>query len=398
MGKPSVDIAFENGNIGTVATSPDGICVIVSSAVANGGFLLDKHFIVYSLKEAETLGIIPSIAGNYELHKTIKEFYAEAGDGTELWIYGVAKTKTLDELITASEIVLTASNRRIRFVTVKYAPSVAEVVVTAGIRTGFPATLAAAQVIADKFTTEKTQPVVFIIEAYNYTGIVADLVGFSASANNRVAVLIGDTETRTGATASKGAAVGVLAGRIASNQVHVNVGRVKDGALKPDSFYILDKPVEQVNIDAIYDKGFITLTTHTGKSGYFFVDDMLACGVDDDYHFLTRRRVIDKAYVLANQALTDFILDTVPITNEGKIQAPYAKALEAEIIRVIAKEMTSKGELSADTTVANDTGVQCIIDTTNNIAQDSKIKGKIKVRPHGYGRFLEFTIGFNTGL
>jgi hypothetical protein len=397
MGKPGINLAFENGNIGTVATSPDGVCVIVSSAVANGGFALNTPYTVYSLDEAEALGIIPTIAGNYELHKTIKEFYAEAENGTELWIYGVAKTRTLDQLIEDSKVVLTASNRRIRFVATKYAPSADDSIVADGLRTGFPATIAAAQAIAEEFTTDKTQPIVFLIEAYNFTGVAADLLGFADKTDNRVAVLIGDTETRTGATASKGAAVGVLAGRIARNQVHVNVGRVKDGALKPLTFYVVDTPVEQVNVDAIYDKGFITLTTHTGKSGYYFVDDMLACGVQDDYHFLTRRRVIDKAYVLANQTLTNFILDTVPLTNEGKIQAAYAKALEAEVERVIAQEMTAKGELSADVTVANDTGVGCVIDVTNNIAQDSTIKGRIRVRPHGYGRFLEFTIGFNTG-
>ena len=393
--RPGVAIAFENGNLGVVATSPDGICAIVSSAVANGSFALETPYTVYSLKEAETLGIIPTVAGNYELHKTIKEFYAEAGTGTELWIYGVAKTQTLDQLVADSEAVLLASNRRIRFVTLKYAPSVADTDVTAGLRTGFPATLAAAQAIAEEYTTEKTQPVVYIIEAYNYTGVAADLVGFSATTYNRVVVLIGDTETRTGATASKGAAVGVLAGRIAKNQVHVNVGRVKDGALKPLSFYVLDTPVEQVNIDALYDKGFITPCTHVGKSGYYFVDDHLACTVEDDYHFLTRRRVIDKAYVLANATLSNFILDTVPLTGEGKMQDSYAKSLESEVERVIVQEMTAKGELSADVTIANDTGVEVLIDTTNVIATDSQIKGKIRVRPHGYGRFIEFSIGFN---
>lgn len=393
--RPGVSIGFENGNLGVVATSPDGVCAIVASAVANGSFDLETPYTVYSLDEAETLGIIPTVAANYELHKTIKEFYAEAGTGTELWIYGVAKTQTLDQLVADSEAVLLASNRRIRFVTLKYAPSVADTDTTAGLRTGFPATLAAAQAIAEQYTTEKTQPVVYIIEAYNYTGVAADLVGFSATTYNRVAVLIGDTETRTGATASKGAAVGVLAGRIAKNQVHVNVGRVKDGALKPLNFYVLDTPVEQVNIDALYDKGFITPCTHVGKSGYYFVDDHLACTVEDDYHFLTRRRVIDKAYVLANSTLTNFILDTVPLTGEGKMQDSYAKSLESEVERVIVQEMTAKGELSADVTIANDTGVEVLIDTTNVIATDSQIKGKIRVRPHGYGRFIEFSIGFN---
>lgn len=396
MGKPSVNVSFENGNIGTVATSPDGVCGIVASAVSNGSFFLNEPVTVYSLAEAEELGIIPTVSGNYELHKTIKEFYAEAGNGTELWIYGVAKTRTLDQLIDDSKALLTASNRRIRFVIPKYSPATDETDVSNGLRTGFTATLAAAQAIAEEYTIDKTQPVVFIVEAYNYTGVVSDLVGFSTSTFNRVAVLIGDTDTRTGTTASKGAAVGVLAGRIAKNQVHVNVGRVKDGALKPLQFYIVDTPAEQVNVDALYDKGFITLTTHTGKSGFYFIDDHLACTVEDDYHFLTRRRVIDKAFVLANQALTNFILDNIPVNNDGTIQANYAKALEAEVERVIVQEMTAKGELSADVTVANSTGVECVIDTTNNVVQDSTINGRIRVTPHGYGRFLEFTIGFKT--
>lgn len=394
MGKPSVNIVFENGNLGVVATNPDGICAIVSSATANAGFTLNTPYTVFSLKEAEALGILPTVA-NYELHKTIKEFYAEAGAGTELWIYGVAKTRTLDQLVDDCQVVLTAANRRIRFVICKYAPSVTDNAVTAGLRSGFPATLATAQTIAEDFTVNKIAPVVFIIEGYNYTGVAQDLVGFAETTFNRVAVMIGDTEKRTGATASKGAAVGVLAGRLASKQVHVNAGRVKDGALKPLQFYVLDSPVEQVNIDNLYNKGFITATTHVGKSGYYIVDDHLACTVEDDYHFLTRRRVIDKAFVLANATLTNFILDTVPLGVDGKISPIYAKVLETEIERVIAQEMTAKGELSGDTTVKGDTGVIALINLEERIAVTSKIKGKIKVKPHGYARYIEFDLGFN---
>ena len=86
MGKPNVNVSFENGNIGTVATSPDGVCGIVSSAVANGSFVLHTPVTVYSLAEAEALGIIPTVARNYELPKTRNEFYAVAGSGPELWL------------------------------------------------------------------------------------------------------------------------------------------------------------------------------------------------------------------------------------------------------------------------------------------------------------------------
>jgi hypothetical protein len=391
---PGAKVEFENDNLGVVAINPDGICGIVASATANGSFTLNKHFVVYSLKEAEALGVLAAVA-NYELHKTIAEFYQEAGTGTELWIYGVAKTRTLDQLVDDSRALLTASNRRVRFVICKYAPSAADNTIAAGLRTGFPATLAAAQTIAEEFTTTAIHPVSYIIEGYNFTGVAQDLVGFEPSTNNRVMVMIGDTEKRTGVTASKGAAVGVLAGRLAKNQVHVNIGRVKSGGLKPLEFYIVDTLVEQYNITALHDKGFVTLRTHVGKSGYFFSDDPMACTVEDDYHFMTRRRVIDKAFILANSTLTNYVLDDFNLINGGKLSPIDARTIEAEIERVIAQEMSAKGELSVDVTKANDTGVKALVDTTNNVASTGIIKGKISVKPKGYGRFLEFTLGYN---
>lgn len=395
MALPGVKIKFENGNFGTVATNPDGVCGLVSNAVpVSATFLLNKHYVIFSLKDAENLGIINSV-DNHELYKTIQEFYNEAGNGTELWIYGVAKTRTLDQLVSDATALLDASNRRISAVVLKYAPGTADTAVTAGLRTGFPATLAAAQAIAETYTIEKIHPIVFFIEGYNFTGVAQDLVGFELANNNRIAVLIGDTETRTGTYASKGSCIGILAGRFAKNQVQVNIGRVKDGALKPLEFFIKDVLVEQYNVTTLHDKGFITLRTHVGKSGYYFTDDLMACTVEDDYHYLARRRTIDKAYRLANATLTNYLLDDLNLTDDGKISPFVAKVIETEIERVIAQEMTANNELSADITKANDTGVQAKIDLNEVIARTSKIKGSIKVKPKGYPRYIEFGLGFN---
>lgn len=392
---PGSAITFENGNLGIVATNPDGICGIIASATAvSTTFELNKHYVVYSLKEAENLGISPAIA-NYELHKTIKEFYDEAGNGTELWIYGVAKTRTLDQLIEDSRALIVASNSRLRFIVTKYAPEVPEVDTENGLREGFMATLAAAQAIANEFTVEQINPIVFIIEGYNFTGVAQDLVGFSQATYNRVAVMIGDTENRTGATGSKGAAVGVLAGRIASNRVHVSAGRVLSGALKPLKFFIVDTPVHEYNVASIHDKGFITLRTHVGKTGYYIALDQLACSVDDDYNFLPNRRVIDKAYVLASGVISEKILDDLNLTGTGTLMPADAKAIEQEIERVIAQEMTANQELSADITIKNDKGVVAAIDLNEKVGTTRKIKGQIKVKPKGYAFWLEFSIGFN---
>jgi len=391
---PGSEVSFTNGNLGTVATNPDGVCGLVSSAVAvSTTFELLKKYVIYSLADAEALGIANSV-GNHELYKTIQEFYAEAGNGTELWIYGVARTQTLDQVITASRDLLDQSNRRISAVIIKYSPSTAETTITAGIRTGFPATLAAAQAIAEEYTNEKIHPIVYIIEGYNFSGVAADLVGFSATTWNRVLVMIGDTDTRTGTYASKGAAVGIVGGRLAKNQVHVNIGRVKDGALKPLEFFIVDKAADQYNVTALHDKGFVTIRTHVGKSGFYFTDDILACTEEDDYHSLARRRTIDKAFRLANARLTNYILDDLDVTPTGTISPIKAKVIEGDIERTIAQEMTAKGELSSDSTNPNDAGVKALVDLTEVVARTSKIKGKIGVTPKGYARRLEFDLGY----
>lgn len=391
---PGASVEFENGNIGAVAVNPDGVVGIVSSATANAPFALNQHYVVFSLKEAESLGILPSV-GNYELHKTIREFYEEAGTGSELWIYGVAKTRTLDQLVTDSEQLLLTSNRRVKAVMLKYAPSVAETDTEDGLRENFPATLAAAQTLAETYTTEKIHPVVFFIEAYNFTGTAQDLIGFTETTYNRVKVMIGDTEKRTGTVPSKGAAIGIIGGRFARTQVHVNAGRVKDGALKPLEFFIVDTPANEYNVTALHDKRFVTVRTHVGKTGFFFTDDLMACTVEDDYNEGPRRRVIDKAFILANTALSNYVLDDFNLLDGGKLSAIDARTIEASIERLIAQEMSAKGELSVDVTKANDTGVKAIVDTTNNVGTTAIIKGKVSVKPKGYGRFLDFTIGYN---
>ena len=58
--------------------------------------------------------------------------------------------------------------------------------------------------------------------------------------------------------------------------------------------------------------------------------------------------------------------------------------------------MTANGELSADVTNPKDRGVQCFIDPTQNIVSTSRINIKVRVRPFGYGRYIDVYLGFKT--
>lgn len=92
----------------------------------------------------------------------------------------------------------------------------------------------------------------------------------------------------------------------------------------------------------------ITFRCFTGKSGYFFSDDCLACGNSDDYRSIARRRTIDKAYRIAYITMLENVNDEIPITNDGCLVPSIVKSWEAEMVAAIVNQMTAQGELSAD--------------------------------------------------
>lgn len=192
-----------------------------------------------------------------------------------------------------------------------------------------------------------------------------------------------------------GTAIGTLAGRLAAILVQRNIGRVKDGPVKSQVIWLGNKPAEASDLDAIHEKGFVTFRLHIGKAGYFFTDDPTATLTTDDFRFINRLRVIDKAYRIAFATLTEYILDEVPLNADGTINAIFAKSIEGHVERELVQLMTTNVELSGDPQDNDDNGVVVQMDTTNNVAQDSTINVVLKVRPFGHARFFEVSLGFD---
>src|SRR5690606_5743444 len=95
--KPKISIGFNNGVIGAV-TPLDAGCFgfIASAAAVVGGFQLGTAYQLKSMKDVADLKLTDSI-DNHRLYKAISEFYDEAGNGSELWIYGMAKTAKVSD-------------------------------------------------------------------------------------------------------------------------------------------------------------------------------------------------------------------------------------------------------------------------------------------------------------
>ena len=104
--------------------------------------------------------------------------------------------------------------------------------------------------------------------------------------------------------------------------------------------------------------------------------------------------MIDKAYRIAYQTLVNEISDEVPVTDDGKISAPVVKSIQTAVESAIINNMTSYGNLGNDPSDANDMGVECYINPDQNVVATSRLKVSVRVKPHGYTKYIDVTLGF----
>lgn len=397
---PSVNITFENGNIGGSLATPDGVFGMILPMA----WIQPSSVVIGSLSDAVGLGI--DQVNHPRAYRALKEFYDEAGTGTKLWIIGSTAGSGSNYMLTGSAAakLMSDSNGEISMIFDVYDHNVSTIPLlnTQGIEQDIVDAISVATAFAENSVSVNKKPVVVVLEGYNpklkVDGTIdtAALIDLTQQNSNRTVVLLGGELPVTSATENGlGTAIGTLAGRLAAIQVQRNIGRVKDGPVKPQVIWLGNKPAESSDLDAIHEKGFVTFRRHIGKAGYFFTDDPTATLTTDDFRFINRLRVIDKAYRIAFATLTEYILDEVPLNADGTINAIFAKSIEGHVERELVQLMTSNGELSGDPQDNDDNGVVVQVDTTNNVAQDSTINVVLKVRPFGHARFFEVSLGFD---
>ena len=403
---PYVKIDFANGAIGASEPMDDGVTGLVCTAAAvtqtvNGKtenvFALNTPYLITKLDELVSKGITSGEEdANATLYKAVKEFYDEAPDGSKLWIMGVADTVTIADIVDKTKDnakkLLVAANGTIRTLAVKikdksaYTPTV-----TTGIDGAVRTAITNAQSLAEWATETLFAPVMVLLEGRHYTGNAETLVSnpINTGNDNRVGVVIGDTVAD-----SKGAAVGLLAGRIASIPVQRSIARVRTGSITATMMYIGSVAAELGNPGTINDCGFICPRTFVGKAGYYWSDDKLAAEASDDYSLIPRRRVADKAYRITYSTLINEVAEEISVTDDGKISAPVVKAIQTAVESAIVNNMTSRGNLGNDPSDPNDMGVECYINPDQNIVATSRLDVHVRIKPHGYSKYIEVSLGF----
>ncbi len=396
MALPRVIITFENGALGGVAPSEDGVCGLVAYATAvSTTFALNTPYLITKLDGLEALGITSEATGvNAALYKTVKEFYSEAPDGTKLWVMGVAASTPIANLTDkANNIIsplLRAARGSINILMLKLA-SAAEPTMNGSIDGEVLTAVTNLQALAEDWAENYYAPFMCLVEALSYNGVAASLPDLTARSDNRVGVVLGDS-----VAGSAGAAVGLVAGRLAAEPVQRSLARVRSGAMKAETMYLGSVAAELGDPDVAHDLGYIVPRTFVGKSGYYWSDDHLATNASDDYCAIPRRRVIDKAYRIAYKTLVDEIAENVPENAEGKLAAFHCKGVETSVESAIVNSMTSEGNLGNDPDDASDLGVQCYIDPEQNILATSRLEVSLRVKPYGYSKYIDVKLGFKT--
>lgn len=391
---PRVKIVFDNGAIGAVVPAPDGCLGIVATGdPIEGKFELGKAYVLKSYRGLEDLGISSEV--NKGIEKAVREFYAEAGEGTEIWLMAFSRTLSVSAIVDvnndyARKLIIHASGK-LRGLIVVHEPAEGYVpTIEGGLDADVFSALANAQVLGEWAADTYFAPIFTLLEGRDFTGDFIELTDLTTMNYDRAGIVIGDTSTGVGA------AVGVVAGRIASVPVQRNIGRVRDGALVAREFFIDDIAVSSYQyVSNLHEKGYITFRNYVGKAGYFIADDLLAASIGNDYRHLALRRVIDKAYRIAYVVLLDELLNEILVNEDGTMQLTVIKNWELRVEQAIAQEMTARGELSADANNSNDKGVICSIDASQNILSTSRVAVLIKVRPFAYARYIDVNLGFN---
>lgn len=387
---PRVKINYLNGLIGTAPDNQDGLLglVVLGATAVSTTFVLGTPYRLVRPEDLTALGI--TATNNARIVELVKQFYAEAEEGTPVYLIGfeaTSMTSVLDVDNGPMKGVLQALRGALRGLIVASA-STATVTVEDGLDPDVLTAMPKAQALADWSADNIYAPIFVILEGRHFTS-AADAPDLTALAYNRVGVFIGDT-----VTASINAAVGTLAGRIAAIPVQRNIGRVASGALAPVEMFIGDSPVDQAMsvVDALYAKGYICPRIYVGLSGFYFVDDSLATAKTDDYAHLTARRTIDKAARIAYLTMLQFMLDDIELNTDGTMQQPVLKDWQAQVERAINTQMSAAGELS----VVDGSGCKFWINPKQNVLTTSKVEGTLKVRPFGYSREIIVNIGFLT--
>lgn len=170
--------------------------------------------------------------------------------------------------------------------------------------------------------------------------------------------------------------------RAMSVRISRDVGAVADGALTG---------IESIERDEFKTPGLDaarinTLRTWIGRFGYFITRGRLLAQPGSDFTNLTNGLVMDAACRVAYDALLTFVNSDVLVKrSNGQITEQEAQSIESFVTSKLRESISEPGDAS---------DVQYVIDRASNILTTEMLRGKTRILPLGYIRYIENELSF----
>jgi len=363
-----------------------GLLITGVTVTGDNDIVAGEAYQIFSLQEARDLGI-EAVGENKFAYKHIKAFYDYAGENAELWF--MLTTTTMkgalhnDNEQSFAEKFISDAAGKIRVLGVAKKAAEGAVTLSGALDKDVIDAVEKAQKLADLFA-EKYSPFRVVLSGNAFTGNLEELQDYATSNYNRVSILLSNTD------GEKDASIGLALGRLASTPVQRNIGRVRDGAVEDNAAYFTstDK-VESKSSQwsAIHEKGYIFLQNYAGRSGFYFSDDVTLTKPTDDFKSLANGFVMDKAVLIAYDALLEFLKDEVPVNADGTIHPSIIKSWQSAVDTQIRSLMVEPGNLS---------DVSVNVNPNQNVVSTGKVEVQVALLPVGYAKYITVNIGFTT--
>jgi hypothetical protein len=394
-GLSKITVNRGQGGLGRRALSADGISgIIFFNASAPTGMVLSTPVKIFSLEEAEGLGIIEGAAFDV-YHYHISEFF-RANPAGQLWVGFFALGGVSHDYLVETEAMRVASAGEIRLLAV-YAPE--ELFAT------ILATVASLQAALDLFPSNQRVSAFLATDmsavvAVTGWGTVGDLRTLT---DESVTVVVGQDGAGRGSTifTTIGESVSVI-GRILGDHsaaaVNQSVGEV--GVFNISNGVELEVPamgngdlvsaLTETALGAVKDKGYAVIRKRLPDvAGTYHERTPVAVAFTSDFAFIENNRVVDKATRLLTAAYTPYLNSRLLFKDDGSLADDVIGFFTDLGQDTLDGNLEAVGEISAS---------EVSIDPTQNVLATSTLVVSAKILPTAIAEFITINISLTAEL
>ncbi len=366
-----------------------GLVFYIANASLPSGFLItDRTKKVFSIEEAEALGLAEGSASNGEMWYHVNEFFRISPKGVLFLSFQDSASIDLSKI----EDVQAFADGELRQIGV-YDPTT----VTAGT---IPTNLNILQ--ASATTLESADRPLSVVYSADTTGLaLGSYPDLRALANKNVSMAIGQDGAAAGAALSTSlsrgvGSIGVTMGTIAAASVHLNIGWVREFNLVDGvEFDVpaftsgeLVKNTASASLTALDAAGYIFIKKFQDFVGSFFNDSHTAISLANDLAQIENNRTIDKAVRGIRVFMIPNLNSPLVVNEDGQLSEDTIAVFKNDSDRALSS-MQVDGEISEYRT---------IIDPTQDVLATSEIILTVEMVPIGVARKIRVKIGFTAKI